>query len=152
MKVVLQKVRSSEVKVENKTVGQIGHGFLLLLGVTHEDTESSADWLVEKILKLRLFSDPGSDSFMEKNIVEVGGSLLVVSQFTLYGDCRKGTKPSFTDAARPEQAEKLYNYFVEKLRSTQIKVETGIFAAHMEVSLVNDGPITLLLDSKTTTL
>lgn len=152
MKIVLQKVKSSEVKVENKTVGQIGHGFLLLLGITHDDTESSADWLLEKVLKLRLFSAPGSDSFMEKNIVEAAGSVLVVSQFTLYGDCRKGTKPSFTDAARPEQAEKLYTYFVEKLRGTGMTVATGIFGAHMEVSLVNDGPITLLIDSKTTTL
>ena len=152
MKIVLQKVQSSEVKVENKTVGQIGHGFLLFLAVAHEDNESSADWLIEKILKLRLFSDAGSDSFMEKNIVEAGGEILVVSQFTLYGDCRKGTRPSFTASARPEHAEKLYNYFVEQLRETGITVATGIFAAHMEVSLLNDGPITLLLESKTTTL
>lgn len=152
MKIVLQKVKSAQVSVDQKTVGSIALGFLLFLGVTHSDTELSADYLIEKILKLRLFSDPGSDSFMEKNIVEAGGSLLVVSQFTLYGDCKKGTRPSFTDAARPEQAEKLYNYFVEKLRFTGIKVETGIFAAHMEVSLVNDGPITLLLESKNTTL
>ncbi len=152
MKIVLQKVQSSEVKVENKTVGHIGHGFLLLLGVAHEDTESSADWLVEKILKLRLFSDPGSDSFMEKNIVEAGGEVLLVSQFTLYGDCKKGTRPSFTDAARPEQAQKLYLYFEEKLRASGIVVATGVFGAHMEVSLVNDGPITLIIDSKMTTL
>ncbi len=148
MKILLQKVQSSEVKVENKTVGQIGHGFLLFLGITHEDTENSADWLVEKILKLRLFSDPGRDSFMEKNILEVGGEILVISQFTLYADCKKGTRPSFTEAARPEEAEKLYNYFVEKLRSTGIVVARGIFGAHMEVSLVNDGPITLIIDSK----
>lgn len=148
MKIILQKVKSSEVKVENKTVGQIGHGFLLFLGVTHEDTEASVDWLVEKILKLRLFSDSESDSFMEKNVVEVCGEILVVSQFTLYGDCKKGTRPSFTEAARPEQAEKLYGYFLEKLGATRIRVASGIFGAHMEVSLVNDGPITLILDSK----
>ena len=152
MRIILQKVQSCEVTVENKTVGHIGHGFLLLLGVTHDDTEQSADWLVEKVLKLRLFSAPGSDSFMDKNIVEEAGAILVVSQFTLYGDCRKGTKPSFTEAARPEQAEQLYMYFVEKLRLKGIEVATGIFGAHMEVSLINDGPITLLLDSKTTTL
>ena len=152
MRIILQKVQSCEVTVENKTVGHIGHGFLLLLGVTHDDTEQSADWLVEKVLKLRLFSAPGSDSFMDKNIVEEAGAILVVSQVTLYGDCRKGTKPSFTEAARPEQAEQLYMYFVEKLRLKGIEVATGIFGAHMEVSLINDGPITLLLDSKTTTL
>lgn len=152
MRIILQKVQSCEVTVENKTVGHIGHGFLLLLGVTHDDTEQSADWLVEKVLKLRLFSAPGSDSFMQKNILESLGAILVVSQFTLYGDCRKGTKPSFTEATRPEQAEQLYTYFVEKLRLKGIEVATGIFGAHMEVSLINDGPITLLLDSKTTTL
>ena len=152
MKIVLQKVKSAQVQVDEKTVGHIGHGFLLFLGVTHEDNEAAANWLIEKVLKLRLFSDEGSDSFMEKNITEVSGSILVVSQFTLYGDCRKGTRPGFTDAARPEQAEKLYNYFVEKLQNTGISVETGIFGAHMEVSLLNDGPITLILESKTTTL
>lgn len=148
MKILLQKVKSSEVKVENKTVGQIGHGFLLFVGITHEDTEASVNWLVEKILKLRLFSDPGTDSFMEKNITDVQGEILVVSQFTLYGDCNKGTRPSFSEAARPEQAEKLYNYFVEKLSATGITVASGIFGAHMEVLLVNDGPITLIIDSK----
>lgn len=148
MKILLQKVQSSEVKVENKTVGQIGHGFLLFLGITHEDSETSADWLVEKVLKLRLFFDSEADSFMEKNILEVGGEILVVSQFTLYGDCKKGTRPSFTEAAKPEEAEKLYNYFIEKLHSTGIVVASGVFGAHMEVSLVNDGPITLIIDSK----
>ncbi len=148
MKIVLQKVKSAEVQVHQETVGSIAHGFLLFLGITHNDTESSADWLIEKILKLRLFSDPGTDTFMEKNIVEAKGSILLVSQFTLYGDCRKGTKPSFTDAARPEQAETLYTYFIKKLRDTGTMVETGIFGEHMEVSLVNDGPITLIIDSK----
>lgn len=148
MKILLQKVKSANVLVDQKTVGSIAHGFLLFLGITHSDSEASADYLIEKILKLRLFSDPGSDSFMEKNIVEVAGEILLVSQFTLYGDCKKGTRPSFTDAARPEQAEKLYNYCIEKFRAHNIKVETGIFAAHMEVSLINDGPITLVIDSK----
>jgi D-tyrosyl-tRNA(Tyr) deacylase len=129
-------------------VGSISHGFLLLLGVTHTDTEKDADWLSEKVLNLRLFEKDGSNSFMEQNIKDVSGSILVISQFTVYGDCRKGTRPSFTDSARPEQAEKLYNYFVGKLKESGLKVETGIFAAHMEVELVNDGPVTLLVDSQ----
>lgn len=160
VRIVLQKVKSASVRVENKTVGEISHGFLLLLGVTHEDTEKDAEWLAEKILKLRLFEDPsassprgdsaepGQGSFMEKNIREVGGGVLVVSQFTVYGNCKKGTRPSFTDSARPIQAEKLYNYFVDKLRQAEIAVETGKFAAKMEVELINDGPVTLIVDSK----
>ena len=147
MRVVVQKVKQSSVTVEQKTVGSISHGFLLLLGVTHEDTEKNADWLAEKVLKLRLFSSEGSDSFMEKNIQEVNGEILVISQFTLYGDCKKGTRPSFTTAARPEQAEPLYEYFVNKLKESGLKIETGVFAAHMDVELVNDGPITLVVDS-----
>ena len=147
MRVVIQKVKSASVVVDGKTVGEISHGFLLLLGVTHEDTEKNADWLAEKILKLRLFSSEGSDSFMESNIQEAAGGILVVSQFTLYGDCKKGTRPSFTAAARPEQAEELYNYFVSKLKESGLKVETGVFAAHMDVELTNDGPITLVVDS-----
>ena len=148
MRIVLQKVTQASVQVASKTVGHIGHGFLLFLGVTHDDTEKDADYLIEKILKLRLFAAEGSDSFMDKNIVETGGSLLIVSQFTLYGDCKKGTRPSFTDAAKPDHALMLYEYFVSTARAKGIIVETGIFAAHMEVTLTNDGPITLLLDSK----
>jgi len=148
MRIVLQKVKQASVQVDTQTVGHIGHGFLLFLGVTHEDTQKDAEYLIEKLLKLRLFGEEGSESFMEKNILEVLGSLLVVSQFTLYGDCKKGTRPSFTDAARPEQANMIYEYFVNTARQKGINVETGIFAAHMEVSLVNDGPITLILDSK----
>lgn len=153
MKIVLQKVKQASVQVNNKTVGHIGHGFLLFVGITHNDTLRDATWLIEKILKLRLFVDPTkaeeeSTSFMEKNICEVGGELLVVSQFTLYGDCRKGTRPSFTEAAKPEIAQKLYNSFVQILKEKQVKVETGIFGAHMEINLLNDGPITLIIDSK----
>ena len=146
MKVVLQKVKNASVKVKQETVGEISHGFLLLLGITHEDTEKEADWLVEKILKLRLFSDNNSESFMDKNIQEVGGSVLVVSQFTLYGECKKGTRPSFTKASRPEHAEPLYNYFVKKMGESGIKTETGVFGAEMEVDLMNNGPITLILE------
>jgi D-aminoacyl-tRNA deacylase len=148
MRCVLQKVTQAHVSVDQKTVGEIAHGFVLLLGVTHVDTQKDAEYLVEKILKLRLFADFGSDTFMEKNITEVGGSILVVSQFTLYGDCSKGTRPSFTDAAKPDLAKPLYEYFIQLLRQKDINTKTGEFGAHMEVSLINDGPITLILESK----
>lgn len=147
MKIVLQKVKSASVEVDSKRVGQIEHGFVLLLGITHTDTQKEANWLVEKVLKLRLFAEIGSNTFMEKNILEALGSILVVSQFTLYGDCRKGTRPSFTDAARPEVAEPLYEYFVEELKKKGVVVQTGIFGAHMDLELTNDGPITLILEA-----
>lgn len=146
MKVVLQKVKEAQVQVDSKTVGMISNGFLLLVGITHADTEKEADWLLEKILKLRLFSK-SQKTFMENTILESGGQLLVVSQFTLYGDVKKGTRPSFTHAAPPEHAEKLYTYFVERAKE-KISVQTGIFGTHMEVSLINDGPITLILDTQ----
>lgn len=148
MRCVLQKVTHAQVTVNQKTVGEIAYGFVLLLGVTHADTQKDAEYLAEKILKLRLFSDPGSDTFMEKNIIEVGGSILVVSQFTLYGDCTKGTRPSFTDAAKPDVAKPLYEYFVTYIRERGVEVQTGEFGGHMNVSLANDGPITLVLESK----
>lgn len=151
MKIVLQRVRRATVDVDTgsgfETVGQIADGFLLLLGVRHGDTKQDADWLVEKILKLKLFASDGSQSFMDQSIVEAGGAILIVSQFTLYGDCRKGTKPSFTDAAPPEQAKELYEYVVQQFIDSQLHVESGTFGAHMEVDLVNDGPITLILDT-----
>ncbi|MFA7244608.1 MAG: D-aminoacyl-tRNA deacylase [Candidatus Magasanikbacteria bacterium] len=146
MRIVLQKVKESKVKIEGKTVGAITNGFLLLLAIGKGDTNSQADFLVDKICKLRLFSDAGSDSFMEKNILEALGSVLVVSQFTLYGDCQKGTRPSFTDSEEPVKAKEMYEYFVEKMKERIERVETGKFAEHMEVSLVNDGPITLILE------
>lgn len=143
MRIVLQRVLQSNVEVDNKTVGEITHGFLIFLGITHKDTEQQADWLIEKILKLRVFED--EEGKMNKSIEDVGGSLLIVSQFTLYGDCKKGARPSFIDAARPEQAIPLYDYFVNKAKES-ISVETGEFGAHMAVSLVNDGPVTLILE------
>ncbi|MDD2656437.1 MAG: D-aminoacyl-tRNA deacylase [Patescibacteria group bacterium] len=146
MRIVLQKVKNANVKINDKTVGQIAHGFLLLLAIKKGDTKAQADYLVDKICKLRLFSDAGSDSFMEKNILEVLGSVLVVSQFTLYGDCQKGTRPSFTESEEPVKAKEMYEYFVEKMKANIKRVETGRFAEHMEVSLVNDGPITLILE------
>ncbi len=153
MKIVLQKVKQASVQANNQTVGHIGHGFLLFVGITHDDSIEDTTWLVEKILKLRLFADPlrpeeERTSFMEKNICEVGGEVLIVSQFTLYGDCKKGTRPSFTEAAKPEIAENLYNLFVQRVKEKGVKVETGIFGAHMQVNLLNDGPITLIIDSK----
>ncbi len=148
MRIVVQRVTSASVSVDSKTVGEIAGGLLVLLGITNGDTEKDADWLVEKLLKLRLFPESeASDSFMEKNVVEIGGSMLVVSQFTLYGDARKGTKPSFTDAARPDVAEPLCRYFVEKVGNAGLPLATGVFGAHMMVSLVNDGPVTLIIDS-----
>ena len=148
MRIVLQKVTQARVEVEHKIVGEIADGFVLLVGITHEDTQADADKLAEKLLKLRLCSDAGSDTFMERNIVDDGGGILAISQFTLFADTKKGTRHSFTEAARPEQAEPLFNYFVEKLKESNLRVETGEFGKHMEVLLVNDGPITIILDSK----
>ena len=145
MRVVLQRVTQSKVDIDDKTVGNISNGFLVLLGVGQGDTESDADTLVDKITKLRVFED--EDGKMNKNIIEFGGEMLVVSQFTLYANCKKGNRPSFTDAAPPDEAKKLYKYFVEKVTEKEIKVETGEFAAYMKVELVNDGPVTIILDS-----
>lgn len=145
MKIVLQRVSRAQVRVEEKVVGSIAGGFVLLVGIAGTDTKADAEWLAEKILKLRLFSGPEDSSFMQASILGIQGELLVISQFTLYGDCRKGTKPSFTDAARPEVAEPLYQYFVGQLRNSGLHVATGNFGAHMEVELVNDGPVTLVV-------
>lgn len=148
MKIVLQKVKNASVSINDSVIGKISHGLLLFVGIAHADTEKDVDWLVEKIIKLRIFSDAESDSFMEKNIIDAGGDLLVVSQFTLYGDCKKGTKPSFTNAAPPEQANRLYEYMVRRFRETCVKVETGRFGSYMDIALVNDGPLTLILDTE----
>lgn len=126
-------------------MGAIGPGLLVLLGVAHEDTESAAAWLVEKLLGLRIFEDAGGK--MNLSLLETGGALLVVSQFTLYGDTRKGRRPSFDGAARPEQANRLYEHFVGLARARGVQVETGVFQAMMQVSLVNDGPVTLICET-----
>jgi D-tyrosyl-tRNA(Tyr) deacylase len=144
MKVVLQRVTRARVEVDSQTVGQIADGLLVLLGITHADTEQHADALVEKITKLRIFED--DEGAMNDSILDTAGGLLVVSQFTLYADCKKGNRPSFGDASRPEHAEPLYNYFVQKCISTGLHVETGEFGAHMQVDLVNDGPVTIVLE------
>jgi len=145
MKILLQRVTQSQVDVDNQTVGKISNGFLVLLGVGQGDTTLHAGSLVEKIIKLRIFED--EDGKMNKDITEVGGEMLVVSQFTLYANCKKGNRPSFVEAAPPDEAKKLYEYFVKKIKEKGISVATGQFAAHMYVELVNDGPVTLILES-----
>lgn len=145
MKVVLQRVTRARVEVDSQTVGQIADGLLVLLGITHADTEQDADTLVEKITKLRIFED--GDGAMNDSILDTAGGLLVVSQFTLYADCKKGNRPSFGDASRPEHAGPLYNYFVQRCIDTGLHVETGEFGAHMQVDLVNDGPVTVVLET-----
>lgn len=147
MRIVLQRVKSGSVLVDSQVKGEIGHGFVLLLAVAVDDTEKDADWLVDKVSKLRLFAGDEDGSFMRQNIIDVKGSVLVVSQFTLLGDCRKGTRPSFTDSASPELAERLYEYFLSKMGDRGIHVESGVFGASMEVNIANDGPVTLVIDS-----
>jgi D-tyrosyl-tRNA(Tyr) deacylase len=146
MRIVVQRCSRGKVTVEGQVTGEIGKGLVLLVGVTHEDTTEDADWLVDKVLNLRVFEDETGK--MNLSLLDVGGALLSVSQFTLYGDCRKGRRPNFMAAARPEEAKRLYEYFNDKARAQGVQVETGVFGAMMEVELVNDGPVTLLLDSK----
>ena len=146
MRAVVQRVTESSVTVEGRVTGRIGKGLLVLLGVGETDTEKDADYIADKIAGLRCFAD--SESKFNLSLIDVGGSVLAVSQFTLFGDCRKGKRPSFTEAARPEHAIPLYERFVAKVRAAGIDVQTGEFGAHMDVHLVNDGPVTLLLDSK----
>ncbi|HEY9633432.1 MAG TPA: D-aminoacyl-tRNA deacylase [Coleofasciculaceae cyanobacterium] len=147
MRVVIQRVESSNVEVGGVIVGKIGRGLNLLVGIADTDTEAELDWMARKCLDLRLFpgNDTNSDRW-EKSVQEIGGELLVVSQFTLYGDCRKGRRPSFTRSAAPESAQQLYEKFVDKLRQSGLRVETGQFGAMMQVSIENDGPVTLLLE------
>ncbi|MCL4822248.1 MAG: D-tyrosyl-tRNA(Tyr) deacylase [Vicinamibacteria bacterium] len=145
MRAVVQRVSRAEVWVEGAVVGATRKGLLVLLGVAAADTERDAAWLAEKVVGLRVFPDPAGA--MNVPLLEAGGGLLVVSQFTLLGDCRKGRRPSFVDAAPPERADALYRAFVARARALGAPVETGVFRAHMDVELVNDGPVTLLLDS-----
>jgi D-aminoacyl-tRNA deacylase len=145
MRAVVQRVSRARVTVGEEITGEIGRGLLVLLGVGAEDTRSDADYLAEKILGLRIFEDAGGK--MNLSVAEVGGALLVVSQFTLYGDVRRGKRPSFDAAAPPEQARELYEYFVEKTRAACLRCETGRFQETMQVELVNEGPVTILLDS-----
>lgn len=144
MKIVLQRVSSASVKVDSNLVGRIDHGMLLLIGFSSNDTEESILPTLEKIVKLRIFSD--EEGKMNKSILDVNGSALLVSQFTLYADTRKGNRPSFIEAARPEQAIPLYEFFIAEMKKRIAKVETGIFGADMKVELVNDGPVTIVFD------
>lgn len=148
MRALLQRVTSANVIVNGRIIGQIEHGYLILLGVTHSDTTHEADWLANKIVGLRLFEDEAGK--MNRSLADVGGRVLVVSQFTLYGDARKGRRPSFTAAARPEQAEPLVDYFCESLRKSGLIVPTGQFGAMMQVNIQNDGPVTLMLEREST--
>jgi D-tyrosyl-tRNA(Tyr) deacylase len=145
MRLVIQRVTEARVTVSNGTAGSIRTGLLVFLGVSRTDTVEDADYLTGKLLGLRIF--PDEDGKMNRNLQEAGGSLLIVSQFTLYGDCRKGRRPSFDRAAPPEQAQDLYNYFVESAKRGPVPVETGVFQAMMQVHIVNDGPVTILMDS-----
>lgn len=148
MRVVVQRVKSSQVTVADCVIGQIGRGLNLLVGIAGTDTEAELDWMVRKCLDLRLFPDVEDEGAgrWEKSVLDIGGELLVVSQFTLYGDCRKGRRPSFDRSASPDKARNLYEQFVGKLRQSGLRVETGEFGAMMQVFIENDGPVTLLLE------
>lgn len=142
---MIQRVSEASVRVDGALVGQIGRGFLVLLGITHSNGETEAVWLAKKVAGLRLFED--AEGKMNLGLADVGGGVLAVSQFTLYGDARKGRRPSFVEAARPEQAQPLYEQFCTALCSEGIEVAQGIFQAHMQVALVNDGPVTLIVET-----
>lgn len=146
MKVILQRAGRASVKVAGEMTGSIEKGYVLLVGITHEDTEKDADYIAKKVAGLRLWED--EEGKMNKSIDEVDGAILSVSQFTLYGDVRKGRRPSFIEAARPEQAGPLWDYFNDSLRNEGLHVETGIFGAMMDVQLTNDGPVTIIIESK----
>ena len=146
MRSVIQRVKRASVVVHGETVGQISAGLLVLLAVGQEDSTSDLSWMVDKLVGLRIFED--EDGKMNQSVQDVNGEILLVSQFTLYGDCRKGKRPSFSSAAPPEQAKKMFEQSVEAILSYGLKVETGVFQAEMDVELINDGPVTILLDSK----
>lgn len=151
MRVIIQRVKSSQVTVNGEIIGSIGKGLNLLVGIAETDTEAELDWMVRKCLELRLFPDENGDKF-DRSVLEIQGELLVISQFTLYGDCRKGRRPSFDRAAAPASAEKYYELFVQKLRQSELKVETGQFGAMMQVLIENNGPVTIVLEREATVL
>lgn len=148
MRAVVQRVSSSKVTVDGNVTGEIKKGLLVLLGVTHEDTSKDVDYIIDKVLNLRIFEDENEK--MNLSLKDINGELLVVSQFTLYGDCRKGRRPNFTNAAKPDLANELYEEFIEKASKQNIKVGTGKFGANMMVELTNEGPVTILIDSERT--
>ncbi|MGL5001072.1 MAG: D-aminoacyl-tRNA deacylase [Cetobacterium sp.] len=145
MRAIIQRVKNASVTVDNEIVGKINHGFLVLLGVTHSDTEKEVEWLAKKITDLRVFND--SDDKMNLGLKDVEGELLVISQFTLYGNCIKGRRPSFIEAAKQDVANLLYESFLRKCKDLGFKTEAGIFGADMKVELLNDGPVTLIIDT-----
>ena len=145
MKFVIQRVKNASVTVDNKIVGSINKGFLVLIGITHTDTKQIADALINKLIKLRVFEDENEK--MNLALKDVNGELLLISQFTLYADCKKGNRPAFIDAAKPDYANELYDYIIEECKKQEVNVQTGIFGADMKVSLLNDGPVTIILDS-----
>ena len=146
MRAVVQRVSEASVRVDGRTVAQIGAGLLVLLGVARDDTEADAALLADKVVHLRVF--PDDEGRMNRSVLEAGGAVLVVPQFTLYGDARKGRRPSYVDAAPPEEADRLYRHFTARVRASGLEVGEGVFRADMDVSLVNRGPVTLLLDSR----
>lgn len=146
MKVVIQRVKHASVEVEGEIVGKINHGLLIFLGIKNGDSEREIQWLTNKILGLRIFED--EEGKMNKELNDINGEILLVSQFTLYGDCIKGKRPSFIEAARPNVAIPLYEKFIETLKNNKIKTETGVFGAHMNIELLNDGPVTLIIDTE----
>ena len=145
MKFVIQRVTKASVEISNKIVGNIEKGFLVLIGINHTDTKEIADFMIKKLLSLRIFSD--SQGKMNLSIKDINGNLLLVSQFTLYADCTHGNRPGFTNAAKPDDANKLYEYIISKCKESSLNVQTGIFGEDMKVSLINDGPVTIILDS-----
>lgn len=146
MKFVIQRVKNAQVDINNKDVAKIDNGFLVLIGITHTDTKDIADYLVKKLINLRVFEDENGK--MNLSLNDINGSLLLVSQFTLYADCSSGNRPSFTDAAKPDFANELYEYIIDECKKKIDKVETGVFGAYMKVSLINDGPVTIILEKK----
>lgn len=146
MRIVLQRVSEASVTIDNRVEGQISQGFVLLLGITDGDSEQDIEWLIQKTLGMRIFSD--EQGLMNKSLRDIGGSILLISQFTLYASTKKGKRPSFIKAARPDVAIPLYESFIKKVRKQDVLIETGIFGADMKVSLVNDGPVTIIIDSK----
>lgn len=146
MRLVIQRVREAKVEIQEQIVGKIDLGLMILVGIEENDTQEDADWLLKKVVGMRIFSD--KEGKMNLSVQDVGGSFLVVSQFTLHASTQKGNRPSFIKAARPEKAIPLYEYFIQSLRKTDLTVETGEFGADMQVSLMNDGPVTIIIDSK----
>lgn len=144
MKTVIQRVTEASVAIDGKVNGKIGKGLMILIGISAEDTKEQADWIAHKIANMRIFED--GEQHMNRSVLDIGGDILAVSQFTLYVDCRKGNRPNFMAAGRPEMSEPLYAYLCDALRGHGIHVETGIFGADMQVSLVNDGPVTIVLE------